>query len=462
MDNYYNTNEFKEILAKYEGLPEDESNLTILGADDYSEIAQYYHERGNDEEALKAVHTALDVYPGSVAPLSFLSRYALLEEQNIDKAENIADEIADKHDPDYFLLIAEIMIVDGRADEADSYLESARQEFYDDDYYDDMPLDVAVLFTDYEEMDLAEKWLELSDENDEDDYIEVKAKILISKGQLVESEDLLNKLINKDPYSTTYWNLLAAAQLMDGNTNDAITSNDFALAINPDDRDALIGKANGLMLLNNYPAAEKLLRHYIKLEPHKDSGYMMVGLTLIGQERIQEALEFFGKALKANKKTTNSPWQTRVDILYQMAYLENYLEHFHKANEYLDMIADIYKDNLSYDMDALGNRLSEVDCAKGHICLEEEKLDEALEWFDQAVTDSNHNPKTYVKIAVSSYESGYVQYAYNILHELIYEEGVENTLGMTYLAMCCKRLGKSDEQQWAEKRIGKNKQSQEK
>ena len=80
--------------------------------------------------------------------------------------------------------MAEIMIVDGRADEADSYLDEAYDFFYDDDYYDDMPLDVAVLFTDYDEVEYADKWLQRSDETDEIDYIVTKAKILAGQGKI--------------------------------------------------------------------------------------------------------------------------------------------------------------------------------------------------------------------------------------------------------------------------------------
>ena len=236
MDNYYKSKEFKEILEQYENLHDSEQ--TLLSTEDYSDIAQYYHEQADDKKALEAIHVALSLYPGSVGPTSFLARYALLEEHDVDKASNIADGITDKNDPDYVLLMAEIMIVDGRADEADSYLDEAYDFFYDDDYYDDMPLDVAVLFTDYDEVEYADKWLQRSDETDEIDYIVTKAKILAGQGKINESEELINKLINADPYSTEYWDLLAVVQSMGGKTSDSITSSDYALAIDPDDRDA--------------------------------------------------------------------------------------------------------------------------------------------------------------------------------------------------------------------------------
>lgn len=89
------------------------------------------------------------------------------------------------------------MIVDGRIGDADEYLESAYEEFYDDDYYDDMPLDVATLFIDYDAIDYADKWLQRSDETEDSEYIDVKARILMAHNDLEASKKLIDTLINR-------------------------------------------------------------------------------------------------------------------------------------------------------------------------------------------------------------------------------------------------------------------------
>lgn len=82
MDRYYKSKEFKAILAKYENA--DKPNA-VLSTDEYADIAQYYHEAGDDDKALQAARTAVEIYPGSVAPLSFLARYEILENRNSKK-----------------------------------------------------------------------------------------------------------------------------------------------------------------------------------------------------------------------------------------------------------------------------------------------------------------------------------------------------------------------------------------
>lgn len=459
MDNYYKSKEFMRILEQYEN-PKDSTYL--LDTNDYADIAQYYHIKGDDKKALEAVHTALNIYPGSIGPLSFLSRYALLEEQNLKKAKEIADSIEDKNDPDYVLLAAEIMIADNKPDEADSYLQEAYSRFYGDDYYDDMPLDVAILFADYDEVELAEEWLKLSDETDEDDYLETKARILIGEGKYKEAEDIINKLLNNDPYSTNYWNLLSTAQAQDGNVKESINSADYALAIEPDNSDALLQKANGLMALENFDEAEKLYKRYTEEEPRRDTGYMMVGLALVAQDRPQESLKYFNEALKANRKSVKDLWQNRVDIYFQISSVENYLEHYSKVHEYLNKIVDIYEDKLSGDIDEFGTKVAEIDCAHGHVCLEEEKIEEAIDWFEQAVYDSNGSTAIYAKIGATAYECGYVEYAYNILHELLVTNEAEDDLGFRILILCCKYLKKEQEEQWAQSKLEKILKSQDK
>lgn len=64
---------------------------------------------------------------------------ALLDYNDINKANLYADLINDKNDLEYFYLKAEIMINEGKIEEADNYLENKYEEI-DDDEKDYLPL----------------------------------------------------------------------------------------------------------------------------------------------------------------------------------------------------------------------------------------------------------------------------------------------------------------------------------
>ena len=454
MNSYYKSNKFKEVLKNYEDFLAS-NDLGTLTTDDFADVAQYYHEQHNDVKAIETADKALELFPGSVAPLAFLSRYALLEEHSTMKADDLAEKIEDKHDPDYFLLKAEIMIVDERIGEADEYLENAYEEFYDDDYYDDMPLDVATLFIDYSAIDFADKWLQRSDETEDSEYIDVKAKILMAHNDLEASKKLIDTLINRDPYSTEYWNLMTAVDLLAENYHDAVTSSAYALAIDPDNRDAILNKGNGVLGLGNSDEATRLFKRYAELEPEHETGYFMVAMTLLGQEHLKEAKEWFEKALKVNRASQKKNWVNRAEILFQLAYIENSFSHYAKAHAFLDELAEEYKDNLADNLDELGMKLAEVDCAQGHVYLEEFNYDKAVDWFEQAVSDSDGDPEVFIRIAVSAFECFQLHYAYDILHQVIYQNGIEDEKGLRYLSYCCKLLEKKDEETWALNKLSK-------
>lgn len=455
MDSYYNSDKFKNKLHDYESYLEG-SSLGLLDADDLSDIAQYYYEKNLSDKAFQAIDVALEFFPGSIGPLAFKARYALFKENNVDKAVSLANEIVDKEDPDYMLLKAEILLVDKGAEEADHYLEDFYDSFDGDDYHDDMPLDVAMLFADYEEWDFAEKWLMRSDETDEDDYKDVLSEVLIGKGKFSESEEIINDLIDRNPYSTDYWDLLAKEKYLSNNFTEAISACDYSLAINPDDSYAIINKANSMFNLGNYEEAKPLLRRYIQMEPNRDAGFLMLGLTCISLEEYQEARNYLSKALEVNENNVNSPWQNKSEILYQLAFVEDVLGHYSSSHHYLDLLEDLYKDYYIDDVKQLKSFLPDLDCAHGLLYLEEDNVSKAAEWFGQAVIDSDSSTEIYVKIAASAYECGYVKYSYNILHHLLTDETNESPLGYIYLAKCCKLLGYKKEEAWAIDKYSKN------
>ena len=58
-------------------------------------------------------------------------------------------------------------------------------------------------------------------------------------GKYKDSERIFNELIDRNPYSTTYWNALASTQLMNEDYNNAITSSEYAIAIAPNDPEGI-------------------------------------------------------------------------------------------------------------------------------------------------------------------------------------------------------------------------------
>ena len=156
-EDYFLSNDFKAILKNFEEA-DDNERYTSLDPDELVDIAEYYYNNGDTGKAEEIVNNVMSFYPGNPAPLLFKARMALIESHDIPKAEHYTEQIEDKTDLEYFYIKAEIMLVEKQAARADMYLEDKFTEIDEDDK-DYFTIDSAALFLDYNETDIAEKWL---------------------------------------------------------------------------------------------------------------------------------------------------------------------------------------------------------------------------------------------------------------------------------------------------------------
>ena len=269
MDEYFKSNRFKHILHEYEELCKENAD-SFLDSEELADIAEYYHIIGKEEEARAAATYAVNVFPGATAPLCFLARTALFVDKDPVKAELLAEEIIDKTDLDYYYLIAEIMMV-----------------------------------------------LNKYEDTETKDYKELKAKILLWLGKSNESEDMLNELIDSNPYSTTYWNELAECHFLRGEYNKSITASEYALAINPEDEDALSNKANALYSIGNNDEAINYYKRFQKViaEARKNSVNITIADVYLSQKKVDKAFKYFKKAIENSEAKEETYIQMAISLM---------------------------------------------------------------------------------------------------------------------------------------------------
>ena len=173
------------------------------------------------------------------------------------------------------------MIAKGDIQEADEYLREYGKSVEPDEY-EDYVRDCANLYIDYGESEKAYEWMLRSKGEDNDDFKELMARTLFGLGKYQEAERIFNELIDHHPYSKIYWNALASAQFMNEDYSNAITSSEYAIAIDPKDSDAVSQQASGLFRLGNYEEAMKYYKRYCELEPDDEFGLLAPG-RLSGQ-----------------------------------------------------------------------------------------------------------------------------------------------------------------------------------
>lgn len=428
-DKFYESPEFKEKFQLYENAQASGTSV-YLEPDDLTDIAEYYHILGNIDACKNTVDYAIKMFPGATMPLVFRSRVALLMEHDVALAEEYAEMIDDKADLEYLYLKAEIMIVDDRAEEAETFLRDAYDELEDDEDKADFLIDVANLYADYELMEYAQQWLSLSEEYDSTDYKELQGRIAMELGDYEESNRIYNELIDRNPYSFTYWNQLASSQLLHNEIMESIQSSEFALAINPDDEDATLNKANGLFNLGNFEEACKYYERFTKISPNSEVGEMFLGISLINLNRTEEGVEHLKKA----ESLADAFSEYLHDIYVELAYSLTALGKHEDAMEYIEKISQL-DDCDPYETDVL----------KGNVHLQKGETAEAMKCFQHAVTASNGSPRVILRIGICIYDNGYYSLAYDVFHLLLDDVSDEWKDGWSYLALCCMLLSRKDE-----------------
>ena len=428
-EDYFNSEDFKELLESYESARQV-GEQPFLDADDLVDLADYYNYNGEGDKAVEAIDHALELYPDATLPNVFKARQAL-EIGDFETAHRYADAIGDKDDPDHHYLTAEIMVAEGNIEEADNYLRHYAKSV-DEEEWEDFVKDCANLYVDYGVNDKAYQWMMRSKGDDSTDFKELMARTLFGLGKYKDSERLFNELIDRNPYSTHYWNALASAQLMDEDYSNAITSSEYAIAINPDDPDGLASKANGLFRLGNYEGALEYFNRLEKLMPDDDLVLLNEGVCLVNMNRHQEAVSYLERALEIADEES----ETLPQIYLELAFCYSNMKQPSKALELIDLAMKLPGDVI------------DLMVIRGHILLENNMLKEAEDTFKKAIRQSDNSPSVLLRIIVSIYDNRFVNTSYEMFKkffEIVNDLDPDFNKGHAYMALCCNDLGKNDE-----------------
>jgi len=425
-DDYFDSKEFQELLETYEKAV-NAGQPVFMDAEELAEIADYYQMQGHLEEAEKTIQLALSLAPGAIAPLTYRIHEALYN-GDTKAAWDYLGQIIETDEPDYIYDRGEIMIVEGRIDEADSYFRDELKNVPQEEYQDYV-IDVASIYSDYNFSDKAMEWMTLAKQEESPDFKELMARTLFGLGKYKASEKLFNELIDTDPFQKRYWNALASAQFMNEDYSSAIESSEYAIAIDPEDPDGIIAKAHGLFRLNNYEKAIEYYDRYLERVP--DDIYVMLNKSscYLSLSNDEKALETLLHALETAGE--DSPYLT--DIYQELAFVYSDRGETDMALDYLNKTDVLDCDHV------------QIKVIKGHVLLAGDRLEEAQKMFRKAVLESNGSTPILLRIIVSLYDNKYIEGAYHMLQKFFSIVDEKNNEGYAYMALCCHDLKRDEE-----------------
>lgn len=420
----YTPEEVQRLIEQYQ--QDRRLGYSDMEVDDFLAIADYYEDRSQLKESMAAVDFGLKCYPFDVDLVAFKARHAMFYEKDTEKAKRLAKQITDKNDLTYFYLVAEIMLNEGKAKAANDYLKKQMKNLYDDEL-DDFVLDAAQLFYDYEEFRKAEWWVGQSALTDDEQYLKLKAGLAFSKGQHKQGAETMEQLLDKDPYSTEGWNMLASSQFKQCNMEEAVDSSEYSIAINPNDAEAVANKAQALFAMNKWEESAACYDRYIALRPNESYGYSCKGFAMQHLDRLDEALELYKKAEELDKD-----------------HPENLLDVYESC-------VAIYSDNADWEtalayadkIEAAGNK-SAACLQRAYIALKKGDLPSAQDFLCNAIHAADDVMPAIHKSAVMALDFGYPSKAIELYEELFQGAPADWNEGYSYYAIALRELGEMD------------------
>ncbi len=118
--SYFQEEEFKKESGSLRA-DVTRRSVGLSGSRRTDDIAEYYLVQNDTDKAMACIQYALNIHPGSIDPLIFLARQKMFN-GDIEGAKTIRDCITDPNDREVIFLNAELLLREGKEQEATTYL----------------------------------------------------------------------------------------------------------------------------------------------------------------------------------------------------------------------------------------------------------------------------------------------------------------------------------------------------
>lgn len=281
-----------ELVERYE-TARDQHTSIYMDAEDLADIAEWYDRNSKFNDAAQVIAYGLKLHPGNTSLL--VERcYLNLDQGDLKSARIAASEITEER-PDVTILRARLLVEEGRMEEAELQLDTL-----EDKYSKENIIDVAYMYLDAYQYELAAEWLSHWQwDKDDVEYCCVMADSLLDRKNFAEALPYYNKLIDNDPYHPQYWIGVARCQLGLLEYGKAIDACDYALLSNDELGEAYIIKGYCFLELGNDEEAVKCYEQAVKCNSLSPA-YLnsMVGQIQIDKQEWEKAYRQFELALQ--------------------------------------------------------------------------------------------------------------------------------------------------------------------
>lgn len=417
--DYFQSDEFKELLNFYERRKKRQKSI-YLDAEDFADLADHYLSNDQPSSAMEAVEMGLAIHQDSDALLIMKSAIYIYQFK-FQKAEAILAEL-DESNPDVLYQLAQLQYAQylniPKAEEmwhewlrmeSEGEEEGAADEYRRENYIHIISTLAVLREPDGKSDDkklitnTIRRWVS--------EYIDIfqplgKSDHDIQLADICQENELhdllckaLSQVLEERPYLPKGWCALAVAHYTLMDYELALEACAFALAINPNDMDAILTKAYTLYDMGDGEGARPVFKEYLDKggDPVQILPYSEMLFHDGDRNEASAQLEFLTQHLEKEKdglmKQMDSTAKNRSGKEYQQACktYEDFMEMYRRT---LHDIGDIYYRNKCYE-----------ESCKVYIRLLENGSDSSDTYFMIAL---NHMAEDNIEAAIYSFGQAFV------------------------------------------------------
>lgn len=382
--------ELQELAEQYEA-HKAENKPIYLDADDLADLADWYAIRHKNEIAKEVVEYGLNIHPENTA-LLVEQAYLYLDIQEREKAKEIIGQISEDSS-EVKVLRANLLVGEGKYDDAEQLLDSIEDK-------EDLAniVDVAYLYIDTGAPERALPWLArgLERNGEEEAFLAVTGDCYYAQGKFEEASMFYNKLIDKNPYSASYWFGLARCYFDQQMFDKTIEACDYAIVADDEFADAYIMRGHSYFQIGNEESALENYKQAEKLDAITPSFmHTFIGLNKVSKGEWEDALTHLEQAI-TDQDIDDS---LTLPALYANAALcLHKMGKKRKAHQYCKKARDL-------DPEEVDSYLIE-----GRIYMEEDDYEKGVKKWAKALEIAPY-ADTWHEIGMSSMEIGQLSYA---------------------------------------------------
>lgn len=276
--DYFQSKEFKELLASYEK-DREEGRSIYLDADDFADIADYYINADQCDKAMEAVEMGLAIHPDEEV-LYVVKSAAYIYQREYDKAEQILKEL-DSSNSDVKYQLAQLRYAKYDDTEGAEAIWREWMQMEDGEPLSEQQQRDAYIHIISSLVELREGALGFKNFDEEvvarwvREYIskfqplgrsddDVQLVDICRENDLAElMSEVLTQVLEERPYMPKGWSNLALAQYLSMQYEQALDSCAFALAIDANDLDAMLTRAHTLHAMGEKEMAKVAFKEYL-------------------------------------------------------------------------------------------------------------------------------------------------------------------------------------------------------